>query len=452
MTQKLFYLVLILLPFSVRQLLSTVIPGIHEYEALFLYASDLAMLAFLLRILLTSHRASHDIHEPSFRRLFGPLYLFIFCALASMYVATSYPLAAYGFIRLIILVAFAVSIPIVMREKKVFQRTMVLISVLALLQAGLGIYQFSQQASLGLSVLGEPHLVSVGSSTSTIPADGGRFIRSYGTFPHPNIYGAFLVLGLLCLCYLYVSNDAQLYKWRYTKSVYENFKIFITHRSFYLRLLISGGMFIVLLGLLTSFSRAAWVSGAVAILVMMVIACVRGFWKPILRLAFVLMLEVVTLAYILSPIILPRAQLHTGQPAVDYRLTYNTLAFELIQDNAFGVGIGNQVLHSVRSGTFVNFGLTKVWEWEPIHNLYLLIGSEIGLVGMLSFLAFLAIVVWHALKHSAQLAEIAVLGLLVAIMTMALFDHYLWTIESGRLMLWLAIGLALSHFRTEPSK
>lgn len=446
MTQFLFYLVLIALPFSTRQFLDTVIPGIHEYEALFLYASDLLIFLFLLRILFTSHKPSHAIHEPSFKKLFLPLYAFIFCALISVCVAPSYALANYGFLRLALLVMFAVAIPIVMREKKVFNRTMVLISLLALLQAGVGIYQFSHQQSAGLAVLGEPQLVSYGGSTSTIPADGGRFIRSYGTFPHPNIYGGFLVLGLLCMCYLYLLNDAVLYKWRYTKTVYENFKIFMTSPCFYRRLLISGGLFVVMLGLLTSFSRGAWLAGMVAVCVMIALGILRGYWKPMLRLAFVFAMEAFVLVSMLAPILSPRAEVHVGQPAVDYRLTYNEVAFNVMTANPFGVGIGNQVLYSVDNGIFKYFGLTHLWEWEPVHNLYLLIGSEIGLVGLLSFLAFLAIVVWHAIKHSADLPELAVLGLLVAVMTLGLFDHYLWTIQPGRLMLWLAVGLALSHF------
>ena len=449
MTQYLFYLVLVLLPFSTRQFLDSVIPGVHEYEALFLYASDIFILIFLLRILFTSHHPTHTLNEPSFRKLFLPLFVFIFSAAVSTYVAPSFALANYDFIRLGLLVMFAIAIPVVMRQKGVFTRTMVLISMLALFQAGIGIYQFSRQASAGLAVLGEPSLVSYGGSTSTIPAEGGRFIRSYGTFPHPNIYGGFLILGLLSLCYLYLLNDKKLYVWRYTKTVYENFKLFITNRCFYLRLLITGGLFVIILGLLISFSRGAWLAALVALLVMGVLGIARGYWKPMLRLTFVVVAVGAVLIAVLSPIILPRAELHVGQPAVDYRLTYNEVAFNVMTANPFGVGIGNQVLYSVDSGIFKYFGLTRVWEWEPVHNLYLLVGAEIGLMGLLSFIAFLAIVIWHALKHSAELAEIAVLALFSGVLTLGLFDHYLWTIQPGRMMLWLAIGLALSHFQTK---
>jgi O-antigen ligase len=352
----------------------------------------------------------------------------------------------YGFIRIILLALFALSIPIVMRGAGVFTKTILIISSLAILQAGIGMYQFSEQASLGLGALGEPTLVSYGGPTSTIQAEGGRLIRSYGTFPHPNIYGGFLMLGLIGLCYLYLLYDSELYVWRTTKNVYENFKIFIFSKYFFMRLAISAGMFVVLLGLITSLSRGAWLGAIVALAVMTALALWRGYYRPIFRLLSVLLLQAMVLIYIFYPIIAPRAQLSVGQPAVDYRVTYNKLALNLINTNAFGVGVGNQVLHSVNSGIFANFGLNKVWEWEPIHNLYLLIGSEIGLMGLLSFIGFLAIVLWHGLRHSADVGEITVLSLLLGVMTLGLFDHYLWTIQPGKMMLWLVIGLALSHF------
>jgi hypothetical protein len=67
-------------------------------------------------------------------------------------------------------------------------------------------------------------------------------------------------------------------------------------------------------------------------------------------------------------------------------------------------------------------------------------------MGLLSFIGFLAIVLWHGLRHSADVGEITVLSLLLGVMTLGLFDHYLWTIQPGKMMLWLVIGLALSHF------
>ena len=37
------------------------------------------------------------------------------------------------------------------------------------------------------------------------------------------------------------------------------------------------------------------------------------------------------------------------------------------------------------------------------------------------------------------------LGALVSLLVFGLFDHFLWTIQPGRLMLWVVIGIAVSQ-------
>lgn len=450
MIKYLFYTLLVVLPLSTRQLITSVIPGIHEYEALFLYLSDVALCAFLLGIIFTSHKESHQIHEKSFRLLFAPLYIFLVAAFISTYIAPSYTLAMYGFMRLLLLVAFSVSIAIIMKEEGVFRKTLIILGIIAVIQAGIGIYQFTTQGDAGLGILGEPQLLSHTGSASTITVDGGRILRAYGTFPHPNIFGAFLLLGLVCLSCLYVGHDTWLYRWNARASLSRNFKRFISSPHFFIRLLVAAGMFIIFLALAMTLSRSAWIAAAASLIAFMVIAALRGYPRASLRLLALVLMSSGVVLYILYPIVAPRAQIAAGQPAVDYRVSYNGIGFNLISKNTYGTGLGNQVLYSVKSGVFQNAGMTKVWEWEPIHNLYLLIGAEIGVGGLLSFLVFLAIVIWHAFKHSASLSEVAVISLLIGFMVLALFDHYLWTIQPGRLMLWLTIGLALSHFRAEP--
>ena len=449
--RALFYILLVAIPLSSRLFLASVIPGVHEYESLFVYLSDVLMLIYLLAVIFHSHQRSQDIHQKSFKLLFIPLYIFIFSALISTYIAPSYTLALYDLVRLLLLIGCAVSIPIMMRTSGVFRKTMVILALLAVAQSCLGVYQFTKQADAGLRLLGEPRLVSYTGSASTIMAEGGRVLRSYGTFPHPNILGAFLIIGLISLCCLFLSHDGFLYHWNESRPLSWNFKRFMTSRHFFARIIIAIGLFVVLLGLATTLSRGAWVGAACALITLLLVAAVRGYFRPSLRLLVVLAACGGLILYILNPVISPRSYLAVGQPAVDYRLVYTSMASSILHTHPFGVGIGNQVLYAVDSGTYRSFGLVHLWEWEPIHNLYLLILSEIGVLGLLSFIAFLGIVVWHALRHSGSLAEITVLAILIGILAVGLFDHYLWTIEPGRLMLWLAIGLALSYFKTEKS-
>jgi O-antigen ligase len=128
---------------------------------------------------------------------------------------------------------------------------------------------------------------------------------------------------------------------------------------------------------------------------------------------------------------------------MDYRLLYANVGAKLIGNNPLGVGVGTQVYYSVTNDLYQNRGLTKLWQWEPIHNLYLLIGSEIGLFGLLSFLAFLGIVSWRLLRRVSLEAAVGV-SLLVAILVLGLFDHFLWDLQPGRLLLWLTIATAVA--------
>jgi O-antigen ligase len=77
---------------------------------------------------------------------------------------------------------------------------------------------------------------------------------------------------------------------------------------------------------------------------------------------------------------------------------------------------------------------------EPVHNIFLLAGSELGIVGLLLMLALyisIALNIFKAQTPHAILASAALAGLGV----IGLFDHYLWTLAPGRILLGLALGL-----------
>jgi O-antigen ligase len=88
--------------------------------------------------------------------------------------------------------------------------------------------------------------------------------------------------------------------------------------------------------------------------------------------------------------------------------------------------------------------MTKGWERQPVHNLYLLIASEIGVIGALAFCIFLFALIARLIKNKSIEAGLA-LALLVGLLFFGLFDHFLWDIQAGKLMLWLVIALALSQ-------
>ena len=438
------------LPFGTRLFVASAISGFHEYEAVFFYGTDIVVLIFIWWVW-HHHRA---VLNNLFHRAGGPLLAAMLIAgLAAALTAPSLGLAVYGLLRLVMLMVFAYCLGVTLSTKKVFEVALVVLAVVAVAQACIGLAQFKQQGSVGLQGLGEPVLVSYTGAASTIQAEGGRILRVYGTFPHPNVFAAFMVLGLLSLAYWYLWCEEQLAaalfthprQWWTMPRALKTLNGYLTHRYFYLRLVIAVATFLVMLGLVLSFSRSGWLASAVAILFYALLTiCNRKSVGASVRLVLMVAACAGAAALLFQPIVFPRAGLTFTEPAVAERLSYNELGGALALQNPVGVGPSNQVLYSVREHLYQDYGFTQVWKWEPIHNLYLLITVEFGWLGLLSFLVFLGMVTWRLVRDLSSQRALA-LALLCAILVVGLFDHYLWDLQPGRLMLWFAIGLVLSQ-------
>ncbi len=111
------------------------------------------------------------------------------------------------------------------------------------LQAGIGIAQFVNQATFGLTDLGEVLVRPEWSGASVITVGGWRILRAYGLTQHPNVLGGFLAVATLVGAGLVLSQRGR-------RSV---LAIALTGLNF--------------AGLLFSFSRSAWVGLAVGGLV-----------------------------------------------------------------------------------------------------------------------------------------------------------------------------------------
>ena len=110
-----------------------------------------------------------------------------------------------------------------------------------------------------------------------------------------------------------------------------------------------------------------------------------------------------------------------------------------------GVGIGNFVDDYMKSAPNL-----KLYLYQPVHNIYLLIASEIGLVGGGAFVLFLLSVVAMSIKALLRKKELELPNALFIYATFAaftfmllvgLYDHYFWTLQHGALMFWIVLGL-----------
>ena len=365
------------------------------------------------------------------------LFAFLIIAGASVFFAIDNALALKEFFRLVLLAGGAVFLSILFKKGYLnLEKVFFILALLAILESAIGIAQFFKQSSLGLGFIGESVLNQEIGGVAKIIVDGAKLIRAYGTFPHPNILAAFLILGLVSLYYLFIKTPSH------SERSEESSKIFRLR----LRMTIIGlGIFVVSLGLLFAFSRTAWLLAILATIALI------GYSKN-WRLAIIVSSITLIIFIVFNPYILSRAKVSRSEPSVSYRLTYNKIAWEIIKKNPLGVGIGNQVLYSSESGLYEKFGLTEDWQKQPIHNIYLLIASEIGILGLLIFLAFLVKTIFYS-------KNVIVIVMLSSLLLFGLVDHFLWTLNPGRLMLWLVIGILMevngvhrSMDRAQPSE
>lgn len=135
--------------------------------------------------------------------------------------------------------------------------------------------------------------------------------------------------------------------------------------------------------LLLSFTRAAWIAGALAALVVLV-GGVRRRWIPPRRLAVLAAGALVVVMIFLPQIFLVFEKNHTED--MDERLYLQRIAMNVIEANpVVGIGLGT---YAYGFRPYVDADLEDKWLFV-VHNVYLLRAAETGVLGMLTFLAWL---------------------------------------------------------------
>src|SRR3989344_4241856 len=422
----LWWLLVVWIPFGTRKFILSFAPQFSEYESVFVYASDflIAGLAVLLLWRLV---------KKFFSRVPKLLWIFLAVAAASVVLAFHVPLALYSFGRLVLAALFFVITAYVLEAPKKFDAVLKIVAASSVFQALVGIAQFFTQQSIGLRLLGESQIGIHIVGAAKVYNEYGYFLRAYGTLPHANIYAAFLVLGLISLCYFWVRRKGE-------------FRIYTSPTWLAQDVLLGISIFLVLMGLVVSFSRSGWISAMAGIVCFFALSSIRrGYRLEVARLVVVLFVSVVLLYQLFQFAISPRIEAtYRGDYSISSRLMYNKLGVDLIKERPWGVGIGNQMPHAVTHRLYQNLGMTQRWEWQPIHNLYILMAAEIGIAGLAAFFVLL-IFVLRGSGFKNQIVQLnpqklVSVSLLFALLIFGLFDHFLWDLQPGRLMLWLVLG------------
>ena len=98
-----------------------------------------------------------------------------------------------------------------------------------------------------------------------------------------------------------------------------------------------------------------------------------------------------------------------------------------------GVGVGSCIIELARRAG-------EGYIVEPAHNILLLAGAELGILGILIVITIMVFFAYRLIRTQNQNA-ILVGAVLTGLGLIGLFDHYVWTLAPGRMMLGLVIGL-----------
>jgi hypothetical protein len=377
----------------------------YQYRAVLLYPADVVVVltsALWLVALVADGRISP-------RASLVPLGIgaLSIAAAVSTITALDDVVASYVAAHLAVLALFAVAASdlIVTARAGLLWRSLAL-TVIA--QTGFAMWQAVTQSTAPTGALfnGWPREFSVDDSVAVVAVLPGvdRWLRAYGTFPHPNILGIFLAVALVMLSLRAAPS-------RLTRVAQ-----------------LAG-----VIGLSLTFSRSAWLALSLATVTWVV---TTRSWRDVprwvgrqLRTQRVLA-AVVAFGLVLSAARATQLDAFPEANSLSQRQIYDDAAWSLVAAGK-PVGAGNVVIAEQRQGMAVG---------EPAHNVFLITLAELGPLGVLAWLALFATIVAAAWRCTDPAARAATLATAVLLPVLVL-DHYLWTQPAGRI--WLALALAV---------
>lgn len=246
-------------------------------------------------------------------------------------------------------------------------------------------------------------------ASTYLPHGCPEVLRPYATFPHPNVLGGYLA-ALLPLIIIQLSNCPIIQLSNLNKQ-----------KIFYFITLVFG-----IIALVLTFSRSAIVVGVVAIVLTIAsrkhqVASSKGVF------VIVGIFLLATFYLLLST--------NSSSESVVVRQQLNRVAIEQFrQSPLFGVGLGNFLVNLPEM-----LPQKSVYFLQPVHNIYLLLLSEVGVVSLLGFL-WLAFLILNNFKFQISIFNFSLFVLLL----LGLVDHYPATLQQGQLLFTIVLSLCLA--------
>ena len=458
----------------------------NEYTGSYLYLSDLFIVATLVcwaRYLLLKHkkeeksicyendkvnvpRGTYRLTEIIFKNNSQVIHSFVkyLCigliaySFLSIMWSNAHTIALYRAIKLLEFVLVFVYLLKNVPRETFFKRILWITIIIGALNSVIGILQIIFQHSVGISWLWESYLNINVDGVAKVILGNSKVLRAYGLFPHPNIFGGFLVMSitfnLILLKMFHVEhkmkekrqkNTAKCSTWNKiinkSKDICKKCSTWNNMLLDYTKMvqnvsrgtLLSLILFFQSIGLIITFSKSAWTAMIIVLIFIFVRNVPRGtkidvsfISKKLILLVLIVIMALISLKYNIK---------ENLSKSIDDRIGFINVSRGTISNNLwFGVGVGQSVVNMAGDNDLKN------WQFQPVHNVFLLIFQEFGLIG--SFILTCLIVLMFHVEHSRRQETVMYFkALMLAFIFIMFFDHYFWDIQQGQLMLVIIASL-----------
>ncbi|MBI3093119.1 MAG: O-antigen ligase family protein [Candidatus Levybacteria bacterium] len=305
----------------------------------------------------------------------------------------------------------------VVKQKISFAKIALVFSFGVVFESFLALAQYFQKGSMGglFYFFGERAFTSQTPGIANASINGELMLRPYGTFPHPNVLGGYLIIAMVMV----MSN---------VKCQMSNVK----------RALLFSALVVGTGALILTMSRIAillWL----AVVLFTSLKKLQENFKKRRGLAFLFLLPM-ALIFAVSFFFPLKARLFginlADEPVVE-RIALMKTSLLMIKDHPFfGVGLNNFL---VNLPSYLEKPV-DIFNLQPVHNIYLLIAAENGIPGFVFFLWFIKRT-YDQIKNKKSMVHNSLFLILSLVLVLGFFDHYFLTLQQGRMLLSFALGL-----------
>lgn len=432
-----------LLPLQTRWIAKSafIAGGATEFGTVSFYLTDALVLAAALLVLFVFREQLFRFTLPA-REALIVLFALVLLAGFSLMTATD---AGIGFNAWSRMLVGVVVLFLIVRAKPSVTALAIAVTVSAGAESILTLFQFFQQSIPASTLVGMSSQSPATAGVAVVETVWGRFLRPYGTLPHPNMLGGWLTLGFILGTGMYVRAKDALERATALLAV----------------LIIETGLFL-------TFSRSAFVGVSLAFCTFVVTVLIRqrerrhphwhrGFhvqWPTLSARLLKLICSSALLLGLLGLAFRPFLDARTSRVNATERRSvaervaqWSDVEKLFAKHPLFGVGVGNytKALYAeVDSGR-------EHWDYQPVHNVVALIAVELGVFGLLLLVLLASAVIatlvrlhrklWHK-EHDFEPPFVVLTSVaLLAMFFIALFDHYLWSLPFGIIALFLAVAV-----------